>query len=148
MCRGNARHWIFHDERDQQRLFDGLALTVGRFRWELFSFVLMPDRFQFHLFFRTPQLCLARGMQYLASGLANWFAKRHRCPGHLLQGGSTTSWSRMRVIPCVNWRPCSVSGTLTASATCLAASTALADSNKLRQGIDALRKDLLQAARI
>ena len=25
-------------------------------------------------------------MQYLASGYANWFAKKHRCPGHLLQG--------------------------------------------------------------
>ena len=25
-------------------------------------------------------------MQYLASGYANWYAKRHRCPGHLLQG--------------------------------------------------------------
>ncbi len=25
-------------------------------------------------------------MQYLASGYANWFAKRHRCPGQLFQG--------------------------------------------------------------
>jgi putative transposase len=61
-----------------------LALTVGRFGWELFSFVLMPNHF--HVFLRTPQASLSRGMQYLASGYANWFAKRHRCPGHLLQG--------------------------------------------------------------
>ena len=39
-----------------------------------------------HLFFRTPQPNLSRGMQYLASGYANWFAKKHRHPGHLLQG--------------------------------------------------------------
>jgi putative transposase len=84
MCRGNARQQIFHEDSDHQRLVDGLALTVTKFGWELFSFVLMPNHF--HLFFRTPQPNLSRGMQYLASGYANWFAKRHRCPGHLLQG--------------------------------------------------------------
>jgi putative transposase len=84
MCRGNARQRIFHNEADHQRLVDGLALTVSRFGWELFSFVLMPNHF--HLFLRTPQPSLSAGMQYLASGYANWFAKRHRCPGHLLQG--------------------------------------------------------------
>ena len=84
MCRGNARQQIFHDETDYQRLVDGLAVTVGRYGWELFSYVLMPNHF--HLFFRTPQPSLSRGMQYLGSGYANWFAKRHRCPGHLLQG--------------------------------------------------------------
>ncbi len=84
MCRGNARQQIFRNEADYQRLVDGLALTVSRYGWELFSFVLMPNHF--HLFFRTPQPSLSRGMQYLASGYANWFAKKHRCPGHLLQG--------------------------------------------------------------
>jgi putative transposase len=84
MCRGNARQRIFHEDADHQRLVDGLALTVSRFGWEIFSFVLMPDHF--HLFIRTPQPNLSRGMQYLGSGYANWFAKKHRCPGHLLQG--------------------------------------------------------------
>jgi putative transposase len=84
MCRGNARQRIFRDEADYQRLIDGLVMTVSRFGWEVFSFVLMPNHF--HLFVRTPQANLSRGMQYLASGYANWFAKRHRCPGHLLQG--------------------------------------------------------------
>ena len=58
------------------------ALTVSRFGWQFFSFVLMPNHF--HLFLRTPQPSLSRGMQSLASGYANWFAKRHRSPGHLL----------------------------------------------------------------
>jgi putative transposase len=84
VCRGNARQRIFHEEADYQRLVDGLAVTVNRYGWELFSFVLMPNHF--HLFFRTPQPSLSRGMQYLASGYANWFAKKHRSPGHLLQG--------------------------------------------------------------
>ena len=46
MCSGNARQQIFHNEADHQRLFDGLAQTVSRFGWELFSFVLMPNHFQ------------------------------------------------------------------------------------------------------
>ena len=44
ICRGNARQRIFHNEADHQRLIDGLALTVSRFGWGLFSFVLMPNR--------------------------------------------------------------------------------------------------------
>jgi REP-associated tyrosine transposase len=60
MCRGNARQRIFRDEADHQRLVDGLAVTVSRYDWELFSFVLMPDHF--HLFLRTPRLSLSRGM--------------------------------------------------------------------------------------
>ena len=84
MCRGNGRQQIFHDDGDYQRLLDGLALTVNRYGWETFSFVMMPNHF--HVFLRTPQPNLSRGMQYLASGYANWYAKRHRRPGHLLQG--------------------------------------------------------------
>jgi putative transposase len=84
MCRGNGRQQIFHDDGDYQRLLDGLALTVNRYGWEMFSFVMMPNHF--HVFQRTPQPNLSRGMQYLASGYANWYAKRHRRPGHLLQG--------------------------------------------------------------
>ncbi len=52
--------------------------------WEVFSFVWMPNHI--HLFFRTPQPNLSKGMQYLLSGYANWYAKRHQRPGHLFQG--------------------------------------------------------------
>jgi hypothetical protein len=34
----------------------------------------------------TPRPNLSRGIQYLLSGYANWYAKRHRRPGHLFQG--------------------------------------------------------------
>ena len=50
----------------------------------MLSFVLMPNHV--HLFFRTLEANLSCGMQRLLSGYANWFAKRHRRPGHLLQG--------------------------------------------------------------
>jgi REP element-mobilizing transposase RayT len=83
MCRGNGRQQIFHDDGDYQRLLDGLPVAVNRYGWELFSFVMMPNHF--HLFLRTPQPNLSRGMQYLSSGYTNWYAKRHRRHGHLLQ---------------------------------------------------------------
>ncbi len=65
MSRGNARQRIFHDDGDYQRLLDGLAQTVQRCGWEVLSFVLMPNHL--HLFVRTPQPNLSRGMQYLLS---------------------------------------------------------------------------------
>ena len=69
MSRGNLRRSVFEDERDYQRFLQGLEQTVGRFGWDLLSFVLMPNHF--HLFLRTPQPNLSRGMQYLVSGYAN-----------------------------------------------------------------------------
>ncbi|MBV8126397.1 MAG: transposase [Planctomycetaceae bacterium] len=43
MSRGNFRRSVCEDERDYQRLLQGLELTVGRFGWDLLSFVLMPN---------------------------------------------------------------------------------------------------------
>jgi REP element-mobilizing transposase RayT len=57
MCRGNARQRIFRDEADDQRLIDGLV-TVSRFGWELFGFVLKPNHF--YLLLRTPRANLSR----------------------------------------------------------------------------------------
>ncbi len=57
---------------------------VFRCLGEVFSFVWMPNHI--HLFFRTPHPNLSKGMQYLLSGYANWYAKRHQRPGHLFQG--------------------------------------------------------------
>ena len=84
MSRGNARQKIFCDGRDYTRLCKGLRETVERYGWELLTFVFMPNHV--HLFLRTPQANLSRGMQYLLSGFANWYAKRHQRPGHLFQG--------------------------------------------------------------
>jgi len=88
MSRGNARQKIFRDERDYGRFLEGLAATIDKFRFELFGFVCMPNHV--HLFFRTPEPNLSRGMQYLLSGYANWFSTRHRRPGHLFQRASSS----------------------------------------------------------
>lgn len=83
-ARGNARQEIVRQDADRQRLRDGLARTVIRYGWELMAYVLMSNHL--HLFMRTPQPNLSAGMQYLLSGYANWFSRRHRRPGHLFQG--------------------------------------------------------------
>ncbi len=80
MARGNGRQLLFHTDEDYQGMLDGLEMTVARTGWEVFAFVWMPNHI--HLFFRTPQPNLSRGMQYLLSGYANWYAKRHDRPGH------------------------------------------------------------------
>jgi len=84
MARGNGGQRLFHQDDDYQRLLWGLERTVDRTGWEVFAFVWMPNHI--HMCFRTPRPNLSRGMQYLLSGYANWYAKRHERPGHLFQG--------------------------------------------------------------
>lgn len=84
MARGNGRQAIFHNDADYQRMTDGLAKTVSRTGWQVFAYAWMPNHI--HLFVRTPKPNLSRGMQYLLSGYANWYAKRHQRTGHLFQG--------------------------------------------------------------
>lgn len=84
MARGNGKQAIFHIEDDYRRMVDGLEKTVGRTGWEVLAYVWMPNHI--HLFLRTPKPNLSKGMQYLLSGYANWYAKRHQRTGHLFQG--------------------------------------------------------------
>ena len=84
MARGNGRQAIFHSDDDYGRINDGLAKTVGRTNWQVMAYVWMPNHI--HLFVQTPQPNLSKGMQYLLSGYANWYAKRHQRTGHLFQG--------------------------------------------------------------
>jgi putative transposase len=87
-ARGNGRQRRFHGQRlfhedddydDYQQMTDGLQKTVGRTGWEVFAYAWMPNHI--HLFFRTPRPNLSKGMQYLLSGYANWYAKRHQRTG-------------------------------------------------------------------
>ncbi len=57
---------------------------MSQIDWLVMSYVWMPNHI--HLLLKTPQPNLSAGMQYLVSGYANWFFKRHQRPGHLFQG--------------------------------------------------------------
>jgi putative transposase len=42
MSRGNGRQRVFRDERDFQRLLEGLESAVRKFDWLVVSYVWMP----------------------------------------------------------------------------------------------------------
>ena len=82
--RGALRADIVCDDIDRDTFFARIGKGVNRFGWEVFSAALMTNHF--HLFFRTPQPNLSRGMQYLLGGYASWWNHRHRRQGHVFQG--------------------------------------------------------------
>ena len=83
-ARGNNRQRIYLTEDDRREYTSRLAETVNRFDWEMLSFVQMTNHV--HHLFCTPQPNLSKGMQYLLSGYANYFQRRHGRTGHVFQG--------------------------------------------------------------
>ena len=84
MARGNHRQDIVQDDHDHQELVDRLELTVERYGWLMYAFVMLTNHL--HLLFCTPDANLSAGMQFYLSGYANWFQRRHGHIGHLFQG--------------------------------------------------------------
>ena len=78
MARGNGRQDIVLDDDDRHQWMKVLARTVVARRWDLFAFVLMSNHF--HLFLRTPEPNLSRGMHRMLSGYATWSARRETSP--------------------------------------------------------------------
>ena len=83
MSRGNRRQDIVVDDHDRQQFWDRLAETVLKFVWRLYAGVLMTNHF--HLFLKTPEPNLSRGMQWLLGGYATWWNQRHQRSGHVFQ---------------------------------------------------------------
>jgi REP element-mobilizing transposase RayT len=82
--RGSRRAPIVLDDEDRGQFWSRIGETVVKYGWEMFAAALMTNHF--HLFFRTPQPNLSRGMQYLLGGYARWYNQRHRTVGHVFQG--------------------------------------------------------------
>jgi REP element-mobilizing transposase RayT len=81
--RGVRRGDLYLDDVDRQGFLDRIGETVSKFGWLIYAFVLMTNHF--HLFFRTPQPNLCRGMQGLLGGYARSFNRRHGYSGHVLE---------------------------------------------------------------
>jgi putative transposase len=84
MNRGVERRTIFLDDDDRHRFVAHLSNVVHDRGWQLIAFVLMANHY--HLFVRTPQPNLSRGMQDLDGSYAAAFNERHERVGHLFQG--------------------------------------------------------------
>jgi REP element-mobilizing transposase RayT len=78
--RGVARQAIFRDDNDRRQFLKLLDDVVTRYEWACHAFVLMTTHY--HLFVRTPNPDLARGMQRLNACYAQHFNRRHGQTGH------------------------------------------------------------------
>lgn len=83
-ARGNERKPIFRDEKDYAGFLEVLGMVVARFRWDLHSFVLMPNHY--HLLLATPAPTLSQGMRQLGGVYSQRFNRRWSRCGHLFQG--------------------------------------------------------------
>jgi len=82
--RGNERREIFRGDADRQRFLQSLARMTDRFAIRLHAYVLMANHY--HLLVETVQADLSRALQWLNSSYSQYFNRRHRRSGHLLQG--------------------------------------------------------------
>ncbi|MBZ5538198.1 MAG: transposase [Acidobacteriia bacterium] len=82
--RGNGRGNIFHDDEDRLHFLGLLGRMTERFRVRLHVYALMDNHY--HWLLQTLEANLSRAMQWFNSGYSSWFNRRHRRPGHLLQG--------------------------------------------------------------
>lgn len=81
--RGNERRESLRDERDRERFLELVGDIAGNLRWRVHAFVLMGNHF--HLLLETPEPNLSRGMRQLNGIYSQWFNRRHRRVGHLMQ---------------------------------------------------------------
>ena len=103
-ARGNAQGDIVMDDVDRMRWRDSLRINAVRHLWEVLSYALMDNHL--HLFVRTPEPNLARGMQRFLSGYASSVARRMGRRGHVFQGrydaklveGATYFWNVSRYV--------------------------------------------------
>jgi putative transposase len=83
-ARGNGRQAIFLDDVDRERLLAVLASTVARYHVLCHAYCLMDNHY--HLLLETPEGNLSRAMRQINGVYAQGFGRRHRRPGHVLQG--------------------------------------------------------------
>ncbi|MBI2382779.1 MAG: transposase [Gammaproteobacteria bacterium] len=84
MSRGNARADVFRDDGDRRALLSILGRVCGRFEWTVWAYCLMDNHY--HFLVETGRPSLARGMRELNGQYTQFFNRRHRRVGHLLQG--------------------------------------------------------------
>ncbi len=82
--RGNERKPIFRCDADRLMFLTLLAEAVRRFDWMIHAYVLMTNHF--HLVIETPRETLSEGMHWLNGTYAQWFNRKYKRVGHLLQG--------------------------------------------------------------
>lgn len=83
-ARGNGRQAIFVDDADCERFLAVLASTLARYHVLCHAYCLMGNHY--HALLETPEGNLSRAMRQLNGAYGQGFSRRHRRPGHVLQG--------------------------------------------------------------
>ncbi len=83
-ARGQNRQRIYEDARDYREFLDRLKEMSGRYGLEVHGYVLMPNHY--HLIARSPKADTSEALQWLNTGYAMWWNRRHRRTGHVFQG--------------------------------------------------------------
>lgn len=83
-ARGNAQQSIYLDNADRQRFLQLLAQEVRQQHWRCYVYCLMDNHY--HLVVETPEPNLSCGLRRLHGTYTQYFNRRHRRVGHLLQG--------------------------------------------------------------
>ncbi|MEK6804980.1 MAG: transposase [Nitrospirota bacterium] len=83
-ARGNARQPIFLDDTDRQQFLRLLSREIQQQQWRCYVYCLMGNHY--HLVIETPEPNLSRGLRRLHGTYTQWFNRRHRRVGHVLQG--------------------------------------------------------------
>lgn len=82
--RGNDRSAIFRDDRDRAAFQEMLGRVASSLGWIVHAYCLMGNHY--HLLVETPRGNLSAGMQRLNGRYTQYFNRRHRRVGHVLQG--------------------------------------------------------------
>jgi REP element-mobilizing transposase RayT len=83
-ARGNAQQSIFLDDTDRQQFLRLLGREIHQQQWRCYVYCLMGNHY--HVVVETPEPNLSRGLRRLHGTYTQWFNRRHRRVGHLLQG--------------------------------------------------------------
>jgi REP element-mobilizing transposase RayT len=83
-ARGNGRQSIFADDVDRKRFLVVLTSVVSRYHVLCHAYCLMGNHY--HLLLETPEANLSRAMRQLNGVYSQAFNRRHRRPGHVLEG--------------------------------------------------------------
>lgn len=100
-ARGNARQDIYIDDKDRRDFLDILSCCTKTYHWQCHAYCLMSNHY--HLLIETGDANLSKGMRHLNGVYAQYFNKRYRRVGHLLQGRFKAILVEKEVT-CSNWR--------------------------------------------